>query len=326
MEFTRRTALKATLGAAALAQLSQAGQKPSLLAKPLVVATWPFGIDACKKSLEVLGEPNRTAMDAVEAGIRVTEADVSNRWVGIGGYPNAEGVLQLDACVMDGQRARQRSGAVAALVGYAHPISVARLVMEKTPHALFVGDDAAKFAASYRCETAQTPCEEAKKEWEQWKKEQAATGKKPVSIEGHDTIALLALSRDGHIAGGCSTSGLKYKMPGRVGDSPIIGGGLYVDEKVGAAGATGTGENILRYCGTFLAVEFMRAGASPEEACRKVIQRIIEGEQRPAAELSVNFIAIDKDGRFGAAGTDADFILAVATENGAELVKPFRVT
>ena len=326
MEFSRRTALKATLGAAALAQLSHAGQQSNQRVKPLVVATWPFGIDACKKSMEALGDPNRTAMDAVEAGIRVTEADLSNRWVGIGGYPNSEGVLQLDACVMDGQRTRQRSGAVAALVGYAHPISVARLVMEKTPHALFVGEDAAKFASSYGCETAQTPCEEAKKEWELWKKEQAASGKKPVSIEGHDTITLLALSKDGHIAGGCSTSGLKYKMPGRVGDSPIVGGGLYVDEKVGAAGATGTGENILRYCGTFLAVEYMRAGASPEEACRKVIQRIIEGEQRPAAELSVNFIAIDKEGRFGAAGTDADFIMAVATENGAELVKPFRVT
>ncbi len=262
-------------------------------------------------------------MDGVEAGIRLVEADLTNRSVGIGGDPNSEGVLQLDACVMDGQRPRQRSGAVACLEGFKHPISVARIVMEKTPHAVFVGQDAARLAQQHGCETATTPSPEAKRDWENWKKSQA--GKGPYVPQGHDTIALLALSSDGHIAGGCSTSGLRYKMPGRVGDSPFVGCGLYVDEKVGGAGATGVGENILRYCGSFLAVEFMRSGASPEEACRKVIARIIEGEGRPASELSVNFIALDKEGRFGAAGTDAGFILSVANSMKAERIQAFRV-
>ncbi len=329
MTMHRRSVLQGVAGMAGILSVGFEPAKASQSRGPLVIATWPFGLDACKESLKVLGQNGKSAMDAVEAGIRITEADVTNRWVGIGGYPNADGVLQLDACVMDGQRPRQRSGAVACLEGYAHPISVARLVMEKTPHALFVGQDAARFAKQHGCETAVTPCEEAKKEWMEWKKEQA---KKPVSTptslnpQGHDTITLLALSEDGHIAGGCSTSGLKYKMPGRVGDSPIVGGGLYVDEKVGAAGATGTGENILRYCGTFLAVEFMRAGDTPEMACRKVIARIIEGEARPASELSVNFIALDKQGRFGAAGTDVDFILSVASKGLVDHVKPFRVS
>ncbi len=179
--------------------------------------------------------------------------------------------------------------------------------MKKTPHAaVFVGQDAARLAQQHGCETASTPFAKA----ERWELEEIASGKGPYVPQGHDTIALLALSSDGHIAGGCSTSGLRYKMPGRVGDSPFVGCGLYVDEKVGGAGATGVGENILRYCGSFLAVELCGRARSPEEACRKVIARIIEGEGRPASELSVNFIALDKEGRFGAAGTDAGFILS----------------
>ena len=301
-----------TAGILSVTGQSPASQSDSSKAGPVVIATWPFGLDACRESFRVLGLAGKSALDAVEAGIRITEADVTNRWVGIGGYPNAEGVLQLDACVMDGARTRQRTGAVACLEGYAHPISVARLVMEKTPHALFVGSDAAKFAKQHGCETAVTPVPEARREWEEWKRQQTKQGTNPQSpVQGHDTITLLALAADGHMAGGCSTSGLKFKMPGRVGDSPIIGGGLYVDEKIGAAGATGTGENIMRYCGTFLAVELMRAGATPEEACRKVIERIAEGEQRPPSELSVNFLALDRQGRYAAVGTDADFVLSV---------------
>lgn len=317
--------ITSSLGIFSLSGIAFANSNDNKASGPLVIATWPFGLDACKEGHRLLTQGKR-AMDAVESGIRITEADLTNRWVGIGGYPNAEGVLQLDACVMDGERPRQRSGSVACLEGFKHPISVARLVMEKTPHAIFVGQDAGKLAKKFQCETAETPCPEAKAEWEAWVKKNG--GKIPGPNDnpaGHDTIALLALSADGHIAGGCSTSGLKFKMPGRVGDSPIIGGGLYVDEKVGAAGATGTGENILRYCGSFLAVEFMRSGASPEEACRKVIERIVEGEQRPASELSVNFIALDKSGRFGAAGTDKEFILSVVDAKRAEHIKPLHV-
>jgi len=286
----------------------------------VVIATWPFGLEACQKSYETLIDPARKGkpqrlLDAVEAGIRVTESDPANRWVGIGGYPNAEGGLQLEACIMDGQRPRQRSGSVAGLVGYGHPISVARKVMEETPHAIFVGEDAARFAKDQGCETAQTPHPDALQAWKEWKAKQAE-GKEAPKVPGqdHDTITLLAWSPTREIAGGCSTSGLAFKMPGRVGDSPIVGGGLYVDPKVGAAGATGTGENILRYCGSFLAVEKMRQGATPEQALREVIARIAEGEQRPPSELSINFLAIDQQGNFAAVGTDADFQISVVSD------------
>jgi N4-(beta-N-acetylglucosaminyl)-L-asparaginase len=287
----------------------------------LVVATWPFGLEACQRAYQILGEAGRSAesrgLDAVEAGVRVTESDVTNRSVGVGGLPNAAGVVQLDACIMDGQR--QRAGSVAALEGFSHPISVARLVMERTRHAMLVGPDAGRFAHDMGCERADMPVPQAKAAWEKWKQE---SSKAP----NHDTIALLVLTGDGQLAGGCSTSGMGFKLPGRVGDSPLIGGGLYVDGRVGAAGATGIGENILRYCGSFLAVEFMRQGASPEEACQKVIQRIAEGEGRAMSELSVNFVAIDRGGRFGAAGTDADFRYSLVTADRAEVLTPRRVS
>lgn len=311
----RREALGAggaALGALALASRLQADETKR---SPVFVATWPFGKAACDRSLEVL-KSSGNLRDAVERGINVTELDESNQSVGVGGYPNADGVVQLDAVFMDGER--QQAGGVAGLEDYPNPISVARKVMEETPHALLVGSGAAKFARQHGFEKANLLSEASKQAWIKWKKE-----REPLSIEeAHDTIALLGLDTSAHLVGGCSTSGLAFKLAGRVGDSPLVGSGLYVDGSVGAAGATGVGENVLRYCATFLIVEFMRQGASPTDACERAIRRVIEGEQKPASELGVNFVALDKSGRVGAAGTDATFRYAVVRNGSSEVLKP----
>ena len=318
---TRRRLFGIAAGSVPALALVKSGFCCESTAESVIIATWPFGIDACRESYRVLGLDGKEPLDAVEAGINVTEADVTNRSVGIGGLPNADGDVQLDACIMDGDK--QRSGSVAGIKGYAHPISIARRVMETTKHVMLVGEDAAQFAKAHGFPKAEMPVPEAKKAWQEWKEKQIA--EKLDIKKNHDTIALLVCRADGKLAGGCSTSGLAFKLPGRVGDSPIIGSGLYVDGRVGAAGATGIGENILRYCGSFLAVEFMRAGATPEEACRKVIERIAQGEQKSPSELHVNFIAVNKNGEWAAAGTDADFQYGLVQGGRAKVVPAFHV-
>ncbi len=271
-------------------------------ARPLIVSTWPFGQAANDQALTVLQQGGST-LDAVEQGIRVTESS-GNPSVGLSGKPNAAGFVQLDACIMHGPN--HQAGAVGALEGFAHPISVARRVMEKSPHVMLVGDGARLFALAEGFPSVDIS--QHAKQAEAWRNQ--LHGKpmgetvRPTTPPGenHDTITLLVLGVDGTISGGCSTSGLADKLPGRVGDSPIIGSGLYVDNEVGAAGATGVGENVMRYCGAFLVVELMRQGLAPEAACRQVIQRIREKDPHPE-ELGIHFIALDKQGRFGAAGT-----------------------
>ncbi|XZE52588.1 N(4)-(beta-N-acetylglucosaminyl)-L-asparaginase [Planctomycetaceae bacterium SH139] len=300
-------------------------------AGPLAIATWSFGLAACQQAVRTMTDGGHR-LDGVEQGIRVTEADAENRSVGIGGIPNADGVVQLDACIMDGPR--QRAGAVSALEDYPHPISVARRVMEKTPHVMLTGAGAADFAAAEgfpRGELLVPRERDAHAKWQANRKKPVG-GIDPVDVSkqapaddrslNHDTIALLALDSAGELAGGCSTSGWGYKLAGRVGDSPIIGSGLYVDGLVGAAGATGLGEITMRYCGSFLVVEAMRRGASPEDACLEAIERILAGERRAAKELSVNFIALAKNGRVGAAGTDVGFRYAVVAQGVAEVRTP----
>jgi len=210
-------------------------------------------------------------------------------------------VVQLDACIMAGPG--HRAGGVAAIEGIEHPVAVARRVMEKTPHVLLVGEGARRFALREGFPSKDLNTPEAQAKWREW------LAKQPQD-PGHDTIALLILMPDGNVFGGCSTSGLAYKVPGRVGDSPIIGSGLYVDNDVGAAGATGVGENVMRYCGSFLVVEYMRRGASPEEACAEVILRTARKDPR-GIDLSINYIALDKQGRYGAAGVGKGFDFAV---------------
>jgi len=299
-KFVRRTALGL---AAAGVTAAQAQPSPEKGETPLVISTWPFGKASNDAALKILldGGP---ILDAVERGIWVTEGDASNKSVGLSGKPNAAGFVQLDACIMFGPG--HKAGSVAAIEGIRHPISAARRVMEKTSHVMLVGQGAREFALEEGLESIPVDDSELYEKWRQQRN--AEKSKKPAN---HDTIALLALAADGTIAGGCSTSGLAGKLPGRVGDSPIIGSGLYVDNDIGAAGATGVGENVMRYCATFMIVEFMRQGLAPQEAIVKTIRRITESERRN--DLSINFIALDKHGRYGAAGTDNNFKYSVAT-------------
>ncbi|MDA7667503.1 N(4)-(beta-N-acetylglucosaminyl)-L-asparaginase [bacterium] len=283
-------------------------------AYPLFVSTWPFGQPANELARKTV-ENGGSLLDGVEAGIRLTEADFKNQSVGIGGLPNRLGVVQLDACIMSGKG--HQAGAVGGIEGILHPISVARKVMENTPHVLIVGQGAQDFAVSQGFSVQNLLTSESKIAWEKWKAEQS--GKLPE--DSHDTIALVGLDSNGNLAGGCSTSGLAYKIPGRVGDSPLIGDGLYVDNEVGAAGATGVGENILRYSGSFLVVEYMRQGLHPQEACIKTIERIARLDPLNLDELFINFIAIDKQGRFGAAGTGEGFEYSVTYPGYSEVLK-----
>lgn len=311
-----KTTLAAATGSFALNNAAWSAEGKGTRARPVLVSTWGFGQQANEAALKVMQQGGST-LDGVEQGIWVTEADLSNSSVGIGGTPNAAGVVQLDACIMWGPG--HKAGSVAAIEGIAHPISAARRVMEKTIHVMLVGEGARQFALEQGLATAQMPTEERRQAWLKWQAEQEAKKK----AQGHDTIALLVLDGEGHLAGGCSTSGRGYKLPGRVGDSPILGSGLYVDEEVGAAGATGIGENVMRYCGSFMAVEYMRQGLHPQEACAEVVKRIAKSEGR--ADLSINFIALDRQGRYGAAGTDEGFQYSLTTPEESGVRAPLRV-
>ncbi|MDA7617925.1 MAG: N(4)-(beta-N-acetylglucosaminyl)-L-asparaginase [Verrucomicrobiota bacterium] len=275
-------------------------------ARPVFVSTWGFGKPANEASMRQY-KKNGSLLDAVEAGIRLTEADKSNASVGAGGKPAANGKVQLDACIMFGPGSK--AGSVGGIEDIAHPISVARAVMEKTPHVMLVGKGAKAFALDQGFASENLLTAQQRQEWRAWKRSRK---KLEVGEKNHDTIALIGIAEDGTLAGGCSTSGLAYKMAGRVGDSPILGSGLYVDNEIGAAGATGVGENVMRFCGSFMVVEYMRQGLSPEEACAETLRRIARLDGRPVDELHINFIALNKKGQFGAAGTGKGFPYAVA--------------
>ncbi|MBT5927873.1 MAG: N(4)-(beta-N-acetylglucosaminyl)-L-asparaginase [Verrucomicrobia bacterium] len=283
--------------------------------RPVFVSTWNFGKPANEASLRKY-QGGGSILDAVEEGIRLTEADKSNASVGDGGKPNAEGKVQLDACIMHGPGTK--AGSVGGIEDIAHPISVARAVMEKTPHVMLVGQGAKKFALEQGFASENLLTAKQRKEWRAWRREKR---KMEAGENNHDTIALVGIAADGTLAGGCSTSGLAYKMPGRVGDSPIIGSGLYVDNEIGAAGATGVGENVMRFCGSFMVVEYMRQGLSPEEACAETIRRIARLDGRPIEDLHINFIALNKKGQFGAAGTGNGFPYAVTYPGFSDILQ-----
>ena len=320
MNVTRREFLgQSALGVVAGAALSSAYGAESVTAPatdvPLIVSTWPFGQRANDAALKALLD-GALVLDAVERGIQFTETDPAVTSVGLKGKPNAAGVVQLDACIMFGPG--HRAGSVAALEGIRHPISAARLVMEKTPHVMLVGEGARMFALEQGLESAEVNSRDA---YEKWQRGRPAPPVRPEAPKkgNHDTIALLVLGPDGTVAGGCSTSGLAGKLPGRVGDSPILGSGLYVDNEVGAAGATGVGENVMRYCGSFMVVEYMRQGLHPQAACEQTIRRIARQDPK-GMNLSINFVALDKTGRYGAAGTDKEFQFAAATRAGSRVL------
>lgn len=309
-DFLFTTVLASAAGAGIRAWSAEAVQRGSRTdARPLIISTWPFGKKSNDRALEVFRQGG-SPLDAVEKGINLAEADEENRSVGLSGIPNADGVVQLDACIMDGPT--HKAGSVGALEGIAHPVSVARRVMEKTRHVMLVADGARAFALSEGFESAPPKTEP--------RPEPAPPGE-----DNHDTIALIALGPDGTLAGGCSTSGLGGKMPGRVGDSPIIGSGLYVDNEVGGAGATGIGENVMRFCGSFMVVEFMRLGMHPTQACIATIQRIMR-KHPPGTDLHVNFVALNTRGEYGAAGTGQGFQFSAATPEFSTVLQSPGVT
>jgi N4-(beta-N-acetylglucosaminyl)-L-asparaginase len=287
--------------------------------QPVVLSTWNFGLKANEGAWQVLMADGKS-IDAVEAGVKITEADPSERSVGYGGRPDRDGKVSLDACIMDHEF---NIGSVAALEYIKHPISVARAVMEKTPHVMLVGEGAFQFALSQGFPKENLLIEASKKEYEEWliKSEY----KPKVNIENHDTIGLLALDVHGNLSGACTTSGMAYKMHGRVGDSPIIGAGLYVDNEIGAATATGHGEEVIRMAGAHLVVELMRLGNSPEMACKKAVERIMhicKIRNKNLKDIQVGFIALNKKGEYGSYCIQSGFEYAVYNREGNQLKKP----
>ena len=271
---------------------------PEMRSLPVIISTWSHGIDANTAANEVL-ENGGSVVDAVETAVKIPEADPNNRSVGLGGVPDRDGHVTLDASIMgpDGN-----AGSVCFLENIVHPISVARLVMEKTPHVMLSGEGALQFALENGFEEQNLLTPETEKAWKKWTKE--SNYKPEINWENkpnefHDTIGLLAIDKNGEMAGACTTSGLGYKMRGRVGDSPIIGAGLFVDNEIGGATATGMGELVIKTVGSFLVVELMRNGRSPQQACKEAVERIVK--KVPENKIrQVGFIAVNKRGETGA--------------------------
>ena len=286
---------------------------------PIVISTWNHGLPANEAAWEIL-KNGGYSLDAVEAGVKVPEADPKVITVGYGGIPDANGKVTLDACIMD---EKGRAGSVGCLENIKHPVSVARLVMDKTPHVMLTGKGALDFALEngFKKENLLTP--EMKKAWKKWKTEKREFSAK-INIENqrrenHDTIGMIAIDKDGRISGACTTSGMGYKMPGRVGDSPIIGAGLFVDGEIGGAAATGSGELVMKTLGTFLVVELMRNGKTPAEACEEAVKRIAK-KIPDYKKHQVGFIALNKKGEYGSFCIQPGFNFAMKTMDKTELI------
>lgn len=273
---------------------------------PTVIATWD-NRKATQAGMNQLLKGG-SALDAVEAGARVPEGDPGDMSVGYGGHPDRKGIVTLDACIMDHLG---NAGSVTFLQGIKHPISVARKVMEETKHVMLSGQGALEFALAQGFQQEDLLTDKAKIAWEKWKAKQEL---QPVNENNHDTIGILALDDKGNISGACTTSGAAYKLHGRVGDSPILGAGMFVDNEVGGACATGLGELVMTTLGSFLIVELMRNGASPQQACEEAIGRIVKRYKNWVEEdkLQVGYLALNKKSEYGYYAIRKGYSVAVA--------------
>ncbi len=325
----------AALGSAAMitSKIAIAGESEvPLKGKPIVISTWDAGLEANKGAWDVLGKGGR-ALDAVERGVMVTEAS-RNCCVGLGANPDRDGYVTLDACIMD---EAFNCGSVAFLERIKHPISVARRFMEKTPHVMLVGSGAQQFAIAEGFPLEEQKLSpDAQKAYDEWLKK--SEYKPVINVENqghgpfapsrlesgewnHDTIGMVAMDASGNLSGSCTTSGMGFKMRGRLGDSPIIGAGLYVDNEVGACTATGQGEDVIRIAGAHTVIEMMRQGMSPEKACKKAIERVVKIKKEKAKDIQVAFLALDKKGQAGAFAIHKGFTYAIKTNDVEKLVK-----
>lgn len=302
-----------------------------MAASPVIVATWRFGLPACRAGWSLLSAGG-IALDAVEAAANVTEEDPAEMSVGYGGLPNAEGVVELDAAIMDGRN--HNTGAVAGLSGIRKPITVARLVMEQTPHSMLVGANARRFALHCGMPDSDLLTDASRRRYAEWRGNRSSAdvshfeprAQGSPNDGSHDTIGICAMDANGDLAAGCTTSGLAWKMPGRVGDSPIVGSGLYLDNGVGAAVGTGDGDEMMKCCLSYRVVLSMERGMTPDEACSEAIEYLIRKRAgylgRGAAVL-----ALRRDGLSGSAATasgfnppDRGWCCACADSDGARML------
>ncbi|MBK6565824.1 MAG: N(4)-(beta-N-acetylglucosaminyl)-L-asparaginase [Saprospiraceae bacterium] len=325
---TRREFLITTIGALPFIEMMEnKAKKFKKKPKAIVLSTWDSGLEVNKVALQHL-QNKSSALDAVEkAGIFIE--NTTNCCVGLGGNPDRTGKVTLDACIMDH---KFQCGSVAFLQRIKNPISVAKKIMETTPHVMLVGQGAQDFATQNGFDLEPDELSEnAKQNYNQWLKtsnynpeiniENKVPAKLPDGKENHDTMGTICIDNSGHLAGMCTTSGMAYKLHGRVGDSPIIGSGLYVDGQTGAATCSGQGEEVIRICGTHTIVEYMRNGMSPASACKKTIERIVNIDPVKAKKFQVGFIAINKKGEYGAYSIQPNFSYAVTFEDGRSEVQ-----
>jgi N4-(beta-N-acetylglucosaminyl)-L-asparaginase len=312
--FIKRSALFSSVAGLTGIHAGARGFHTNVLNKPIVISTWGHGIPANEAAWKILGNSGN-ALDAVEAGVKIPEADPKVKSVGFGGYPDDDGRVTLDACIMDH---RQQCGSVACLEHIMHPISVARMVMERTEHVMLVGAGALEFALQNGFEKTNLLVPETLVEWEAMM--QSKTERRDlINIENHDTIGMVALDAVGNLSGACTTSGAATKLHGRVGDSPIIGAGLFVDNEVGAVCATGMGEEVIKQAGSAMVVELMRGGLDPESACKEIVHRIVRTNQGNK-DFQVGFLALRKDGAYGAFAINDGFNFAVNDKTGNKLI------
>lgn len=322
-DLSRRDFLQTAATAAAVGALSatQTAAQSGRLPNGIVVISSANGLRATDKAAVMINDGADT-LDAVIAGVNIVEEDPEDTSVGYGGLPNEDGVVELDSCVMHGPS--HGAGAVAALRNIKTPSKVARLVMQRTDHVLIVGAGALRFARAHGFTETELLTDKARRIWLEWKERHSdrddwipppdvpdpdARSERKRDLQfTYGTITCCAVNAAGDVSGVTTTSGLSYKIPGRVGDSPIIGAGLFVDSDVGAAGSTGRGEAVIKVCGTHTVVEAMRHGMSPQDACLHALERIVHATREPRLErkdgrpnFDVKFYALAKDGRFGAA-------------------------